>query len=423
MVIKYKVRFLLHHRKTSLQELAIRMRVSIPKHYIIDIPLGCKVKEVEWNEKGQFVQSSSYEAGEINRLIYDCKRVIRELFATYELINKELPSRDTLKAQFASMVDVPIQKKEIVKKDGFFDVFDKFVNTVGRKNDWTDSTYEKFSTLKAHLIDFKEDISLDEIDDNLMLDYTIYLQDAIKMRNSTVAKSTDFVKWFLRWAANNKYYKGNAHDTFKPKLKGNDSVMNEIIYLGLDELNKLSEYEVPSHLPSLDRVKDVFLFCCYTSIRYSDVLKLRRKDIYEGYIRVITKKTNTALKIELNKHSREILDKYKSFEFSDDKALPVISNVKMNKHLKRLGQLAQLDQLVTRVYFIGNKRFEETKKKYELLTTHCARRTFVVTALQLGIPAEVIMRWTGHSDHKSMKPYIAIVDELKKAEMTKFDSI
>lgn len=423
MIIKHKVKFLLHHRKSSSNELAIRMRISIPGHYNIDIPLGRKVKEEEWNVKGQFVQSSSYEAGEINRLIDDCKRVIRELFAKYELIKKELPAREILKIQFASMVNVPIQNKGIDKENGLFGIFNKFVNTVGRQNDWTDSTYEKFSTLKSHLMNFKKEISLGDIDDSLMLDYTIYLQDVMKMRNSTVAKSIDFIKWFLRWAANNKYYKGNVHETFKPKLKGNDSLMNEIIYLGLDELNQLRDYKVPSHLPSLDRVKDVFLFCCYTSLRYSDVFKLKRTDVYDNYIRVITKKTNTALKIELNKHSREILDKYKSFEFSDDKALPVISNEKMNKHLKRLGQLAQLDKLVTRVYFIGNKRFDETKKKYELMTTHCARRTFVVTALQLGIPAEVIMRWTGHSDYKSMKPYIAIVDELKKAEMSKFDTI
>ena len=61
--------------------------------------------------------------------------------------------------------------------------------------------------------------------------------------------------------------------------------------------------------------------------------------------------------------------------------------------------------------------------KYELLTTHVARRTFVVTALSLGVAADVIMRWTGHSDYKAMKPYIAIVDELKRNSMKKIDEI
>ena len=70
---------------------------------------------------------------------------------------------------------------------------------------------------------------------------------------------------------------------------------------------------------------------------------------------------------------------------------------------------------------IGNKRYEEVYPKYELLTTHCGRRTFIVNSLYLGIPAEVVMKWTGHTDYDSMKPYVKIVDELKEESMRKFD--
>jgi integrase len=66
---------------------------------------------------------------------------------------------------------------------------------------------------------------------------------------------------------------------------------------------------------------------------------------------------------------------------------------------------------------------EEVVAKCNLVSTHTARRTFVVTALTLGVPAEVVMRWTGHSDWASMRPYVAIVDELKKKEMGRFDGI
>lgn len=77
--------------------------------------------------------------------------------------------------------------------------------------------------------------------------------------------------------------------------------------------------------------------------------------------------------------------------------------------------------MVRVVYFQGEMRKEKILPKYALLTTHVARRTFVVTALLLGIPAEVIMRWTGHSDFDAMKPYVKIVDELKVQSMSKFD--
>ena len=71
----------------------------------------------------------------------------------------------------------------------------------------------------------------------------------------------------------------------------------------------------------------------------------------------------------------------------------------------------------------GNNRHKGIYQKWQLLTTHCGRRTFVVTAFQLGIPAEVIIRWTGHSDYKAMKPYLKIVDELKERYMSKFDNL
>ena len=93
----------------------------------------------------------------------------------------------------------------------------------------------------------------------------------------------------------------------------------------------------------------------------------------------------------------------------------------MNVYLKELGKAAGLDAMTRVVYFRGTERREEFFPKYELLTTHCARRTFVVTALQLGIPPEVIMRWTGHSSYEAMKPYVAIVDELKRRSMDKFN--
>ena len=99
------------------------------------------------------------------------------------------------------------------------------------------------------------------------------------------------------------------------------------------------------------------------------------------------------------------------------------SNEKMNAHLKTLGQVVGLDEPTRIVYFKGNNRYEEVYPKWYLLTTHVARRTFVVTALQLGIPVEVIMRWTGHSNFEAMKPYAKIVDELKELSMSKFDAL
>lgn len=69
------------------------------------------------------------------------------------------------------------------------------------------------------------------------------------------------------------------------------------------------------------------------------------------------------------------------------------------------------------------KKIDEVLPKYSLLGTHCGRRTFICNALSLGIPPQVVMKWTGHSDYSAMKPYIDIADEIKATAMEKFDLI
>ena len=126
---------------------------------------------------------------------------------------------------------------------------------------------------------------------------------------------------------------------------------------------------------------------------------------------------------ELNNHSKAILEKYKSVHFEDHKALPVISNQKMNDYLKELGELAEINDPVRETYYKGNERIDTVTPKYALLGTHAGRRTFICNALALGIPAQVVMKWTGHSDYKAMKPYIDVADDIKANAMNKFNQL
>ena len=78
----------------------------------------------------------------------------------------------------------------------------------------------------------------------------------------------------------------------------------------------------------------------------------------------------------------------------------------MNRDVKELCKLAGINEEIR-----------------ELVGTHTGRRTFIVTTLSLGIPPNVVMKWTGHSDYSSMKPYIDIVDDIKATSMTKFNGL
>jgi Phage integrase family. len=157
-------------------------------------------------------------------------------------------------------------------------------------------------------------------------------------------------------------------------------------------------------------------------LRYSDVANLKRSDVFPTYISITTIKTADSLKIELNDYSKAILNKYSGELFANNLALPVISNQKMNEALKELGELCGIDKAVTVTYYRGNKRIEEIYPKYALLGTHAGRRTFICNALTLGIPAQVVMKWTGHSDYKAMKPYIDIADKAKEEAMALFNT-
>lgn len=426
MKINWSVKFFPYKRRNHQEKgVSIRMRFTLRGESPVDFATGFVIDIDQWDAEKQLATDSAPNAAEINRTVNQWRVVISEVMSRYELIEKRVPSRGEVRDLFNDLVGRQTEtKKAIEDNDGieFFPAFDLFTETMGKKNQWTHSTFEKFAALKRHLQVFDSLLSFYTLSESKLQEYVDYLTKQ-GMRNTTIAKNLAFVRWFLRWAYTSGYYDGHLHETFKPKLKGTTADSKEIIYLTQEEVRKLQDFQFTPSQAALERVRDVFLFCCFTGLRYSDAAKLKRTDIKAEHIDVVTKKTVDALKIDLNKHSRAILDKYANTKFPGDRALPVISNEKMNAHLKDLGKLCGIEEMTRIVYFQGNQRFEEVLPKWQLLTTHVARRTFVVTALQLGIPAEVIMRWTGHSRYEAMKPYIAIVDELKRISMSKFDSI
>ena len=215
------------------------------------------------------------------------------------------------------------------------------------------------------------------------------------------------------------YLDNDEYKLHQPKLR---CPRKAVIYLTWDELMCLFHFDYGKQ-EYLAHTRDVFCLSAFTGLRYSDAEKVRWNDIRDNRICIITQKTWTPLRIELNRFSRSIIEKYRPKDTHDfDKPiLPTISNQKMNIYLKDCAMLAQIDEPLHLVSFKGSERIDKYVLKWEVITTHCARRTFVVSALRLGIPLEVIMKWTGHSDFKAMKPYIDIVDELRERCMALFN--
>ena len=430
MNIKRNIIFTLESRKKDgvliTENVPIRMRVNFASKRI-EFTTGYRIDATKWDADKQRVKNGcsnklKQSASEINASLLEYYTEIQSIFKRFE-VEDVMPTPEQIKEAFNALhkpvSEEPKPKKEALPCD-FFQVFDDFVEDCGRQNNWTDSTFEKFAAVKNHLTNFREGLTFEFFDERGLNDYVGYLRDVKEMRNTTIGKQLSFLKWFLRWAFKKGVHQNNAYDSYKPKLK---STQKKIIFLTWDELNRLREFKIPSNKQALERVRDVFLFQCFTGLRYSDVFNLRRSDIKGDHIEVTTVKTSDSLIIELNNHSKAILDKYKDVAFEDDKVLPVITNQKMNDYLKELAELAGIDEPIRQTYYKGNERIDEVTPKYALLGTHAGRRTFICNALALGIPPQVVMKWTGHSDYKAMKPYIDIADDIKANAMSKFNQI
>lgn len=432
MIIKRNLLFFID-KEGSLEKgykpngkLRLRIRFASGK---VDFNVGYRVDIAKWSTETQRCKSGTthgkkkVSALEINNEIQRLEVLADTVFKAFE-INNHSPSileyREAFNRANKGDIEVDLSDKSKEPQKSLMDIFDEFVKESGTQNDWTDSTYEKFAAAKNHLKEFDSILTFESLTESGLIAYVNYLRDKRNMRNSTIGKQLGFLKWFLRWSKKKGYNSNIAFETFKPKLK---TTQKKVIFLTWTELTQLREYNIPETKKYLDRVRDVFLFQCFSGLRYSDVFNLRRSDVKENHIEVTTVKTADSLIIELNDHSKAILNKYKDIHFEHDKVLPVITNQKMNDYLKELAELAGIDEPIRETYYKGNERIDEITPKYALLGTHAGRRTFICNALSLGIPAQVVMKWTGHSDYKAMKPYIDIADDIKANAMSKFNQL
>jgi integrase len=427
MNIKRNIIFTLERRKKDnvlvTDNIPIRMRVIYGGNRI-EFSTGYRIDESKWDADKQRVKNGctnklKQSSSEINSDLLKYYTDIQNIFKEFEV--KDIsPTPERLKSAFTKRNKVNNSEESGKPTASFMNVFDEFLKECGKQNNWTDSTYEKFAAVKTHLTNFNSNLTFEVLDESGLTEYVEYLRDKKNLRNSTIGKQIGFLKWFLRWAFKKGHHNNNAFESFKPKLK---NTQKKVIFLTWNELNKLRDYKIPATKQYLERVRDVFLFTCFTGLRHSDVYNLKTSDIKDNHIEITTVKTADSLIIELNNHSKSILDKYKDVHFENNKVLPVITNQKMNEYLKELAELAEINEPVRETYYKGNKRIDEVTPKHDLLGTHAGRRTFICNALSLGIPPQVVMKWTGHNDYKAMKPYIDIADEIKANAMEKFNQL
>lgn len=191
------------------------------------------------------------------------------------------------------------------------------------------------------------------------------------------------------------------HRDFKRLVEEVDNV-----YLSDEELHQLCDLDLTRNV-RLDRIRDLFLIGCYTGLRFSDFSELRPENItHNGQILTRrTLKTGGRVSIPLNPNVLAIVAKYEG-------APPrTITNQRMNIYLKELCKRAGFTERVEVSRTKGGFRDTRTLEKWELVTTHTARRSFATNAFLAGVPTVSIMKITGHKSESVFMKYIKVSTE------------
>lgn len=362
---------------------------------------GQKVIPKSWNKNKMEVRSSYEDSLLVNPRLKKIDSEINTIYNRYFTQGIE-PSVSQLRDD----LNTSLRGIESVKNNefDFFQAYDEFMTSPSKSL----GTRKKYKSLYNHLVkfDIKKKISFENID---MLFYDSLMSYFIerKMVNETIGKYISTLKAFMRWSLDRKYHDNQFFKDFKVPRGEKD-----IVYLTKEELDKLLDFDL-SASPRLEHVRNLFCLGCTTGLRYSDLLNLKKENIYDSMINITTIKTSHSLHIPLNRRSKKLLDVL----FVNQDYIKQISNQKMNEYIKELCKIVRIDTETELIHFNGKERIIEKGCKYNFISTHTARRTFIVLSLEGGMRAEVVMEITGHRDYRTFQRYIKIANETAKLEM------
>lgn len=377
------------------KEQAIRVQLSV-WGVTLQTTIGYSIHPDHWkNEKvtpKSYKNSREVPAEIINKAISN----IQNHFVQWEIDLKEKPTKEEIKKHLKMALEVKAVKEPVpakVRRVGFFNRLDEFISEESMANGWAYTTLQCWKTFTNHVTAFNPKVTFEFFNETGINKFVIYLRN-LGLEEKSVFKQFNNLRWLLYWALRKEYTKEDTIRRYRPKFK---ILEKPVIYLTKEELLHLYNFDVPGNCTvvklkdmngreyektvedagGLARTRDMFCFCAFTSLRYSDMANLKRTDIKGDTMCITTQKTYDRLPINLNSFALEILKKYEHCDFPNGQALPVIPNQLMNRYLEGLCELDGFNTPITRICYRGGERVEEPFPKYEMVGTHAGRRTFI----------------------------------------------
>ncbi len=359
---------------------------------------GIKINPKYWNPESQkarqarlFTQSESINAT-LENLSTTIKNTHRDIVTA-----KRNPTPHKLREE----LNKALFKEEYAQKQGFI----KFVEGLIEQSNRMKNTKKQWKQTLRKLLEYKKatqkEVDFDTIDLDFYNSFIHFLTKEGYTKN-TIGGFIKNVKIFMNEAVERKLTNNLEYRNRKFRIL--EETVDKI-YLSQKELANIYIMDL-SNKHRLEKVRDLFIVACYTGLRFSDLIQVRRENIINGnQIKVRTEKTSETVIIPIHKYVKEIISKYNG-------VLPTsISNQKMNEYLKEIARLAEIDTTVKIAITRGGKTDNMINKKHELVTTHTARRSFATNAYLMDMPSISIMKITGHRTEKSFMKYIRISQE------------
>lgn len=269
----------------------------------------------------------------------------------------------------------------------------------------TQLTANKYHRLLRYMTEYtkeqykKDDLPLDMISYEYIDGLNTFMQTAHQCRNNGAVNLLCCLKNFILYAIRNEWIEKNPFRYYKMKI----DKTNVKVPLTKEELDVLLKRSMPND--RLDRIRDVFCFCCLTGLAFTDADNLRKEHITTDeqgtlWIHKPREKTAVMSRVPLLPYSIKVLNKYKNDPELQirGKLLPVPSNQKMNAYLKEIADICNIPKH---------------------LTTHLARHTFATLAIEYGMPIDIIAKILGHSNTNMTRHYAKISEANIGKEMKK----
>ena len=307
-----------------------------------------------------------------------------------------------------------------IKPKDFVGTLDEFIKEERLRKRWSQGTEKRWWFFRNDLMLFDKTVQLEfaSIDIPFVQAYikAMLLQG---YSNAIIRNHIRMMIQFVRWARKKGYHDSTAYRDIDVYIRIQRWETN-FIYLTIEELARVNQLTFNENETKYERARDVFLFSCFTGLRYCDLQDLRRYSIKYNYLIIKPKSTDDSIRVPLVDHARTILEKYK--DSGDIRPVPVISQQKYNEYLKIIGKRAELNDKIARIHFKGQGRIETILPKWKLLTSLAGRRTFVSLAVFLDIPLETVSMITGLKA-EAIQAYFEIPHARKQIRMQQLDNL